>query len=243
MRPASVGFHCPEEGGAAVRPMRPSGGRLAVAGQRSPATLVFGGLCVLAYVLQGLPGIAQTLGNSFTQRFVMFNYGVAHGDWWRLLTAAFLHTGLLHIALNMVVLAVLGPPLEQLLGWRRFVPLYLLSAVGGSVAVFALQGAGQSALGASGAIYGLFGAYYLIARRLRLDTSSIVGTIAINLVLSVVIPGISLVGHVGGLLTGALVGLAYTLPALRGGARQAGALAGLLAAFVLVVAVRTPMLS
>ncbi len=243
MRPASVGFHCPEEGGAAVRPMRPSGGRVVAAGQRSPVTLVVGGLCVLAYLLQGLPGIVQSIGNPFTQRFVTYNYAVAHGEWWRLLTGAFLHNGLLHIALNMIVLAVLGPPLEQLLGWRRFLALYLLSAVGGSVAVFALQSAGQAALGASGAIYGLFGAYYLIARRMRLDTSSIVATIGINLVLSVVIPGISLVGHLGGLVTGAIIGLLFGLPVLRGAARQAAALAGLAALLVVVVLVRTPALS
>lgn len=243
MRPASVGFHCPEESGAAVRPMRPSGGRVVAAGQRSPVTLVVGGLCVLAYLLQGLPGIVQSIGNPFTQRFVMYNYAVAHGEWWRLLTGAFLHNGLLHIALNMIVLAVLGPPLEQLLGWRRFLALYLLSAVGGSVAVFALQSAGQAALGASGAIYGLFGAYYLIARRMRLDTSSIVATIGINLVLSVVIPGISLVGHLGGLVTGAIIGLLFGLPVLRGAARQAAALAGLAALLVVVVLVRTPALS
>lgn len=243
MRPASVGFHCPEEGAAQVRPVRPSGGGVATAVRRSPATLVFGGLCLVAFVLQGLPGIAGPLGNAFTQRFVLFNYAVAHGEWWRLLTAAFLHGGVLHIALNLVVLAVLGPPLEQLLGWRRFVPLYLLSAIGGNVAAFALQSPGQVTFGASGAIYGLFGAYYLIARRLRLETGAIVATIAINLVLSVVIPHISLVGHVGGLVTGAVVGLAYTLPNARGALRQGGALVGVAALLAIVVLVRAPAIS
>ena len=111
----------------------------------------------------------------------------------------------------MVALVILGQQLEQVLGRARFLALYLVSALGGGVAFDVFGAVNSYQLGASGAIFGMFSAFYLVAKRLRIDASSILTTIGINLVLTVLVPGISLWGHLGGLVTGAVVGLAFTL--------------------------------
>jgi membrane associated rhomboid family serine protease len=141
-------------------------------------------------------------------------HGVAAGEWYRLITSAFLpgtgSLGILDIAFNMWALYVVGPGLEQLLGRVRYLTVYLLSAVGGSVLFYYLVSPGQPALGASGAIFGLFGAWFVVSRRLHLDSRGIVMLIAINLALSFVYRStIAWQDHVGGLITGALVTAAF----------------------------------
>lgn len=131
---------------------------------------------------------------------------------WRMLTYAFVHddAGPTHLALNMVALWMLGRVLEPLLGWWRFLSLYLLSAVGGAVFALWTTHPLQPVVGASGAIYGLFAALFFLARSAGGQVRSIVVLIALNLVFSLLIPGISWQVHVGGLLTGALVGAVLT---------------------------------
>lgn len=128
-----------------------------------------------------------------------------HGEWLRLLVSGFLHYGLLHLAMNMLALWILGKDLELLLGKVRFLALYLASLLGGSTAVFLLGDVSTGTAGASGAVYGLMGALLVAVLRLKLNPGGAIGIIAINLVLTVTIPGISLLGHLGGLLVGALV--------------------------------------
>lgn len=141
--------------------------------------------------------------------------GVAFGDVYRLLSNAFIHEplgsgfGIFHIAFNMWALIVVGPALEMLLGRVRFVAVYLLSALGGSVLFYLLAAPNSLAIGASGAIFGLFGAWFVVARRLRLDSRMVVLLIVLNLVISFTVSGIAWQAHIGGLITGAALTAAY----------------------------------
>jgi membrane associated rhomboid family serine protease len=136
------------------------------------------------------------------------------GDWWVVITSAFLHLGALHIAFNMYILWVFGPVIEQLYGHLEYLVLYLLCALGGSVLTI-LVAPDTSAVGASGAIFGLFGLAFVVSRRRHLllgpqargILSQAGGLLMLNLIITFVVPGISWTGHVGGLLVGALIGL------------------------------------
>ncbi|WP_308292242.1 rhomboid family intramembrane serine protease [Prauserella halophila] len=156
-----------------------------------------------------------------------------HGEWLRLGVSGFLHYGLLHLAMNMLALWILGKDLELLLGRVRFLALYLVSLLGGSTAVFLLDDVDTGTAGASGAVYGLMGALLVAVLRLKLNPGGAIGIIAINLVLTVTIPGISLLGHLGGLLAGALVMVAMLFaPKKDRGAYQATMVALLVVACV-----------
>jgi membrane associated rhomboid family serine protease len=137
--------------------------------------------------------------------------GIADGDFYRLFTAMFLHYGLLHLGLNMWALWVLGRELENQLGPGRFLLLYLLAGLGGNVAAYWLAPTGHSA-GASGAVFGLFAALFVVARRLNRDTSQIITVLVINLVFSFSVRGISWQAHLGGLVVGAALAVAMTYP-------------------------------
>jgi len=132
-------------------------------------------------------------------------YGVANGEYYRLFTAMFMHFGLLHLAMNMYALWVLGRGLEVAFGARRFLALYLLCGLGGNVAAYVFQPSALSA-GASTAIFGLFSALFLVLKRLGRSTSAVVPVIVLNLFFTLSVPGISIAGHLGGFATGAVVG-------------------------------------
>ena len=134
--------------------------------------------------------------------------GVADGQYYRLITAMFIHYGLLHLAFNMWTLWVIGQPLEAMLGPVRFTALYMICGIGGNVACYVFSPLSASA-GASGALFGLFGALFIFLRRLQLNTNQIVPVIVLNLVLTFTVSGISIAGHIGGLLTGLIVGFGY----------------------------------
>jgi membrane associated rhomboid family serine protease len=140
---------------------------------------------------------------------VLWPVGVAHDEVYRLLTSGFLHAGWMHILFNMVALYFTGPALERGLGHVRFLCLYVLSLLGGSVLVYLLTPVGTTTLGASGAIFGLFGALFVLANKLDFAMGSIVGLILVNLVITFTVPGVSWQGHVGGLLTGTAVAFVY----------------------------------
>ncbi|MDV8000132.1 rhomboid family intramembrane serine protease [Rhodococcus sp. IEGM 1408] len=128
---------------------------------------------------------------------------VVWDEWWRLLTSAFQHFGPVHILLNMYMLWILGVGIERSIGHLRFLALYLVSALGGSVAVMFFS---QNALtaGASGAIFGLMGAYAIVAVSMRLDAKGILLLLVMNIGVSFLVPGVSLAAHLGGLVVGAL---------------------------------------
>jgi membrane associated rhomboid family serine protease len=147
----------------------------------------------------------------------VYGPSVADGEWYRLITAAFLHLGLLHIAFNMYALYLFGPIVEQLYGRVEYAVLYLLCAVGGSVLTILLMPQIPAA-GASGAIFGLFGLAFVVSRRhhamlgreARFLFNQAGSVLVLNLVITFLIPGISWTGHIGGLVTGAVI--AYFLP-------------------------------
>ena len=175
---APVGFHCPScvaEAAARVPRSRTALGGMARAQPRR-ATQVIMGANVVVYILTLLTGDRLIL------EYGMFGAAVASGEWWRLLTAPFLHAGLWHVGLNMLALWVLGGVVEPLLGRWRFVGVYLVSALGGTVTSYVLTGPGVISVGASGAVFGLLGATLVVLRRLNRDVSGVVVLLVINVV-------------------------------------------------------------
>jgi membrane associated rhomboid family serine protease len=158
------------------------------------------------YVYQGR---AYPCGNTVECRFAMWPAAVHHGEWYRLLTAPFLHANIEHILFNMVTLAIVGSPVEAELGKARFTVLYLLSALGGSVASYLLSPANVLGVGASGAIFGLMGAYFVLARRRGWEVANIGALIVVNLVIGFASSTIDWRAHVGGMITGAVVALGF----------------------------------
>lgn len=162
-------------------------------------------------------GLFSGGGNEVIARFGIYAPAVAAGEWWRIFTSAFVHAGLLHILFNMYALYLFGPILEQMYGHLEYAVLYLLCAVGGSVLTI-LVDPQQLAVGASGAIFGLFGLAFVVSRRHHVATTrqarallNQAGTLlVINLVFTFAVPGISWTGHVGGLIVGAVLG--FLLP-------------------------------
>ncbi len=160
-----------------------------------------------------LANIWGGFGGPLVQNGAVYQPLVAQGEWWRLITSAFLHLGLLHIGFNMYALYLFGPIMEDLYGHLEYLVIYLLCALGGSVLTI-LATPNQAAVGASGAIFGLFGLGFMVWRRRHLVLNpmarailSQVGTLLVlNLVITFTIPGISWTGHIGGLVVGAVIG-------------------------------------
>jgi membrane associated rhomboid family serine protease len=156
-------------------------------------------------------GSAHACANIAECRFAMWPTAVHDGQWYRLFTAPFLHANVEHILFNMITLAIIGSPVEAEIGKSRFLVVYLLSAFGGSVASYLLSSANELGVGASGAIFGLFGAYFVLARRRGWEITNISVLIGVNLLIGFASSTIDWRAHLGGLITGALVtmGLAH----------------------------------
>lgn len=260
MRSASVGQQCVDCINAGNQGGRPA--RTAFGGARPGAS------AIVTYTLIGinvLLFIVELAKPSLATDWAMLGYasysgggpahGVAAGEWYRLITSAFLPPavtgggglgglGLMDILFNMWALLFVGPALERLLGPVRFSAVYLISAVGGSVMYYYVAASNALALGASGAIFGLFGAWFVVSRRMRLDARGISGLIVINLVLSFVFRNtIAWQAHVGGLLAGALITAAYAYaPRKNRTLIQVGATVVVVAAIVVAVLIRTHQL-
>jgi membrane associated rhomboid family serine protease len=158
------------------------------------------GICVVVYIL-------QQANPAFTGRYALIPVAVEDGQYARLITAAFLHAGLLHLGTNMITLYIVGTPLERALGPVRYLTVYLLSALGGSLLSVWLSPQFSIGVGASGAIFGLFGALVVLRRRVGAEAGALAVLIGLNLVISFTVPNISWQAHIGGLVTGVLVGL------------------------------------
>lgn len=236
MRSAAVGHQCVDcvAAAAAAAP---------VPRTRSWSPQRPGGTPVVSYTLIAVNVavfVMQLASRGLEAKLSLWPPAVAGGDYYRLITSAFLHYGIVHIAFNMYALYVLGPPLEEHLGKLRFAGLYGLSALGGSVVVYLFSPLNAATAGASGAIFGLFGATLVGAKRLNLDVRWLVGLIVINLVITFTVPGISWQGHMGGLITGAVVAAAFVYPPpARRTLIQAGATLGLLLVFGALISWRT----
>lgn len=158
---------------------------------------------------------------------------VAAGQWWRLLTSGLIHAGVMHVAFNMLALFMVGPALEQVLGRIRFLLLYLVALLAGSLGALLLSPDALT-IGASGAVFGLFGAL-LVAQRMAgvpLRASGVLPVLVINLVFTLATPGVSIGAHLGGLAGGAVAGAIAFNRTLRSAGRQ-GALTAMLALVVL----------
>jgi membrane associated rhomboid family serine protease len=255
MRSASVGQQCVECIGQAAGSTRQAttvfGGRPA-AGAVVTWTLVAINVAVylVAWARPGIVTDLEMLG--YLPHVPGGPLGVAAGQWYRLVTSAFVTPGaglsglgFLDILFNMWALIFVGPALEGYLGRLRFLSVYLLSAIGGGVMYYYLASPTVAAAGASGAIYGLFGAWFVVARRLRLDSRGIVMLIAINLAISFIWrDAIAWQAHIGGLLTGALLTAAYAYAPRRYRAvLQMLATMAVVAAIALAVVIRTGQLT
>ncbi|MFG1819161.1 rhomboid family intramembrane serine protease [Kribbella sp. NPDC049174] len=200
MNSAAVGFQCPScfnEGVKSVPRTRTSLGGVQ-RGNTPIVTMVLLGINVLVFI--AVRAASSQLVNDLVLVPVLVD-----SEPWRLLTSAFTHLQIFHIFANLFMLYQVGPPLEQMLGRLRYVILYLLSALGGSVAVWFLAAPVSATLGASGAVLGLVGALLVISRARGMDVTWILAYVAITAVISFLIPNISWQGHLGGFVTGAAV--------------------------------------
>ncbi len=166
-------------------------------------------LCVIGFVLELLTGdnLISGSGSGAVANALFYAPGDIAYRPWTLITSIFVHANIIHIGLNMYSLFIVGPPLERYLGRGRYLALFLLSGVGGDVAVDFLSKAGV--LGASGAIFGLLGALIIFARRLGINIQQLVIVAVLNLAIGFVIPSIAWQAHVGGLVLGIVVALVY----------------------------------
>lgn len=212
--------------------------RRGAAGLRgTPVTLT---ILVVSLSIAGLEFVQPALHAELMIRFASINAAISQGEWWRILTAAFLHFGLLHIVFNMWALYVLGPRIEATVGGGAFLALYLASAAAGGAAFYFLQGSGAVGVGASGAIFGLFGLWLQQAIRARRSPlgqmllSQLGYTLLLNLSLPLIFPGqIGWSAHLGGLVAGYAISAIWLR--LKGGQAQRVAAAGLVAALSLVL--------
>lgn len=254
---ASVGHQCPECVAEGRRTQRPAlthfgGSRAGMAGYVTKALIfinvavflvsllmggfsLFGGGVTDLHIWGAVNGPGYVVGNQ-GQPIFLGAPGIDDGAVWRLFTAMFLHYGILHLGLNMYALWMLGRSLEAALGPIRFGVLYLLCGLGGNVACYVFSPTALSA-GASTAIYGLFAAYFLVLKRLGRDATSVIPVIIINVVFTFTVSGISIAGHMGGLVTGAIcgLGLAYA-PRENRTLVQSAVLGGTLLALIAITA-------
>jgi len=210
MTPSPVGMRCPECASQRTKIVR-GVGETPLSSQ-APATFVLIALNVAAFLAEVASASGGFgVGNSTAVgNFGLFGVAVAEGEWYRLVTGGFLHASLTHIAFNMFALFFLGRMLEPSIGTLRFVFLYLASLLAGAFGALLLSGSETFTIGASGAIFGIFGAAFVIAKGRGVD--AVAGTIGLILVLNLAIsfgtPRISLGGHLGGLAAGVICALA-----------------------------------
>lgn len=247
-RPAPVGVQCVDcvrESARTVRPARTVfGGRTSDGNPVITKAII--GVCVAVYLVQ--------LVRPVTTEDLAFVPVVGWHEPWRALTAAFLHSPstVLHLGLNMLMLWQIGPYLESLLGRARFLALYLVAAVGGSAGVLLLAPAPRAILisaaeatkyaawatpvvGASGAVFGLFGALLVLNRHLGRSSTPLYAVLAVNIVFGFVYPGIAWQAHLGGLVTGGLAAGVFALLARRD--RRSWQWPAMALVFALVIAV------
>jgi membrane associated rhomboid family serine protease len=211
MTPTPVGMRCPEcmRQRTKVVPGVAAGGGQGF--QRAPATFILIGLNVVAYLIELAAGAGglNNPGGEIVLKYALFGPAVAEGEWYRLVTSGFLHASLIHIGFNMLLLFFLGRLLEPALGTPRFVAIYFASLLAGSFGALILD-PNALTLGASGAIFGLAGATFVIARGRGMDAiaGEIGFLIIFNLIFSLTASRISVGGHVGGLIGGAICALA-----------------------------------
>jgi membrane associated rhomboid family serine protease len=249
MTEASVGFQCPEcvrAGNAGARRVKGTPALTRAARRFGLVTVSLVAVNVVIFVVTavsaGLAG-ADPLDNQLSPLFSQLSQVPAFvrlGEDWRIITAAFLHIGPVHLLLNMLALLIFGSELERQVGRWRYLAVYLLSALGGAAALQLFGEPGRPVAGASAAIYGLLGGLAVLMIVRREDLRGLLTLLAINVVISF-LPNVSLLGHLGGLVAGfvscALLVLARRRPELQ------AAVVMLLGGALVVTALTTPTLA
>jgi membrane associated rhomboid family serine protease len=236
---AAVGVHCPE----CVRESRASAPKtksrvlsaFRPGSDRPVVTVSIIALCVVVFLLQLATGGTQ----GFVSRSLVYYPFGTLAEPWRMITSVFAHGSILHLLFNMYTLYLFGSMLEQVLGRARYLALFLLSGFGGSVAVLLLA-PGSAVLGASGAIFGLMGAFVVIQRGFGGTNRTLLVVLGLNLVFPFLVPSnISWQAHVGGLAVGALLGLVFIKTrARRQRLLQIGLIAAVAVALIALILVR-----
>ena len=227
-----VGIRCPDHATAGGRTAAPR--RVARSASRSLSaygpvvTFTLIGINVAVFLLQLAGGAGLSVSSGWIIEHLSlveqrpFSYGVggvAEGEWWRLITSAFLHGNLLHLGMNMLVLWFIGPPLEEYFGHVKYALVYLVSGLAGAAGALTIGSLNHLfdpppdvvTVGASGAIWGIMGAALVLeARRIWVFGGQAMGLVVFNLAFTFLIPGISVGGHIGGLVGGGLCALAFS---------------------------------
>ncbi|MFF3637698.1 rhomboid family intramembrane serine protease [Streptomyces sp. NPDC002250] len=251
---ASVGFQCPEcvragsgtgHSPAASRPRTVAGGTVTADPRLVTKILIAINIAVF---------IAVRAESSLVDHLVLIGewppkpyqptMGVAEGEYYRFLSSMFTHQEIWHIAFNMLSLWWIGGPLEAALGRARYLALYFVSGLAGGALTYLLEGPSTASLGASGAIFGLFGATAVLMRRLNYDMRPVIALLVINLIITFGWGGIAWQAHIGGLVAGVVTGYAMVhAPRERRSLIQYGTCALVLVAVVVMVLVRTAQLT
>lgn len=166
----------------------------------------------IVYILTILP----VFGDLIFYAGMSVNYLISEGQWWRIITSVFIHGGFIHVLFNMFSLFLFGPELEKIAGKARFITIYLLAGIFGNVATVVTQDPLYASVGASGAIFGIFGAFsalvYYTRRTMPQLKQIIMPLVVISVIITFLSPNVNIASHLGGLVTGFLLGLSYFSP-------------------------------
>jgi membrane associated rhomboid family serine protease len=212
---AAVGIKCPECAGqpTGARATTQRVGRVARTGTGALVTKTLIGMNVVVYLIsiaQGAGGLQPA--QSFIDRWALQGFAVSEGEWYRLITSAFLHASLIHLAFNMLMLWWFGQALEAALGRARFLGVYLVSALAGAAGALLLSGEFVLTVGASGAVFGILGAGLVLERRqIYVFGGGALVVVVLNIVFTFAVSNISIGGHLGGLVGGILAMLALSV--------------------------------
>jgi membrane associated rhomboid family serine protease len=200
MRSASIGYQCPACASDSTPVIKGVNRNRFIPNQKNtPVTKFLSISLIVIFLLQELTG---TL---LVKSFALFAPLVTSGEWWRLISAGFLHGSIIHLLFSVYILWVIGSQLESIVGNIKFIIIYFVSLLGGSVASYLFSPFGSYSIGASGAIFGLMGAMLVVGRKRNLDISQITTLVAINVVIGFVLSGIDWRAHLGGLAAGAFI--------------------------------------
>lgn len=241
LREASVGYQCVDcvhQGARSTPQWRTVAGAARVGRPLMVPVLVAINVAIFVLTVVAAGSVSENYASTLFERTSLIPALAADGEWWRLVTSGFLHFGLLHLAFNMVALWVIGREVESVLGRGRLLAVYLVSLLGGSAAVMLFSGGGGQTAGASGAVFGLMGSLAVLLYRLRMPAGQAIGLIVVNIVISLVIPGISLTAHLGGLVVGAATTAALVyLPHRQRRSVQVAALSGIVLVVLAAIAI------
>jgi membrane associated rhomboid family serine protease len=200
MRSASIGYQCPSCASDSIPVITGINRNRFIPNQKNTPVTKFLSISLIAIFL-----LQELTGTLLVKSFALFAPLVTSGEWWRLITAGFLHGSILHLIFNVYILWVIGSQLESIVRNIKFIVIYFVSLLGGSLASYLFSPFGSYSIGASGAIFGLMGAMVVVGRKRNLDISQITTLVAINVVIGFVLSGIDWRAHLGGLAAGAVI--------------------------------------